>query len=137
MGCLRVILLNLLRVRTVDARLTVGIFSGKGRLYLEKRYLPNFITVHYHPTALRLLQARGLVLMVKAGHQQEDWGETDRYRLTDEASALLHIPSLSARDFTISRRNEVIRLKDNEGRLTPLQRHARDIDHARQSAALE
>ena len=118
MSCLRVILLNLMRVRTVDARLTVGIFSGRGRLDLERRYLPNFMTVHYHPTALKLLQARGLVLMAKAGHQQEDWGETARYTLSDAASTLLPISSLSARDFTIGRREEVIRLKDTEGRLT-------------------
>lgn len=117
-GCLRVILLNLMRVRSVDDGLTVGIFSGKGRLDLERRYLPDFMTVHYHPTALKLLQARGLVLMVKGGHQQEDWSETARYALTDEASELLATTSLSPQDFTIGRRNEVIRLKDTKGRLT-------------------
>lgn len=118
MGCLRVILLNLMRVRIVDAGLTVGIFSGKGRLDREKQYLPDFMTVHYHPNALKLLQARGLVMMVKAGHQQEDWGETARYALTEAAFALLPVSSLSARDFTIGRRDEVVQLKDTEGRLT-------------------
>lgn len=118
MGCLRVILLNLIRVRTVDAGLTVGIFSGKGRLDLERQYLPDFMTVHYHPTALKLLQARGLVVMVKAGHQQEDWGETARYALTEAACMLLPVSSLSTRDFTIGRRDEIIRLKDSKGRLT-------------------
>jgi hypothetical protein len=117
-GCLRVILLNLMRVRTVDADLTVGISSSRGPLQAEVRYRPAFMSVHYHTKALKLLQERGLVLMVKAGHRQEDWGETARYTLTDEASALLSVSSLSARDFTIGRRGEVIRLKDTEGRLT-------------------
>lgn len=116
-SCLRVILLNLMRVRSVDAGLTVGIFSGKGRLDREKRYLPDFMTVQYHPTALKLLQAQGLVRMVKAGHQQQDYSETARYVLTEAAFALLPISSLTDRDFTIGRRSEVIRLKGTEGRL--------------------
>ncbi len=117
MGCLRVILLNLIRVRTVDAGLTVGIFSGRGRLDREKRYLPAFMTVQYHPTALKLLQARGLVKMVKAGHKQEDYSETARYALTETAYASLPLSRLLVRDFTIGRGAEVVKLKDGEGRL--------------------
>lgn len=118
MGCLRVILLNLIRVRTLDAGLTVGISSSKGPLQAEVRYRPGFMSVHYHVKALKLLQKHGLVWMVKAGHQQEDYGETARYALTEAACTLLPVSSLSARHFTIGRRDEVIRLKDTEGRLT-------------------
>lgn len=115
--CLRVILLNVMRVRTVDAGLTVGIFSGRGRLDREKRYLPDFMTVQYHPTALKLLIAQGLVRMVKAGHQQESYSETARYALTDAAYTQLPVSSLTDKDFNIGKRDEVIRLKDTEGRL--------------------
>jgi hypothetical protein len=56
--------------------------------------------------------------MVKAGHQQEGYAETARYALTEAACTLLPVSSVTARDFTIGRRDEVIRLKDTEGRLT-------------------
>lgn len=117
-GCLRVILLNLMQARTVDAGLTVGIFSGKGRLHREKQYLPDYMTVQYHPTALKLLQERGLVRMAKAGHQQEDYSETARYALTAAACTQLPLSGIATRDFTVGRRDEVVRLKDAEGRLT-------------------
>lgn len=116
--CLRAILLNLMRVWTVDATLTVGIPSGKGRLDKEKRYRPRFMSVQYHRAALALLQERGLVWIVKAGHQQEDYAETARYSLTEAACYLLPASGLTARDFSIGRRDEVILLKDTEGRLT-------------------
>lgn len=117
-GCLRVILLNLMRVRCVDAKLTVGISSSKGPLQAEIRYRPKFMSVHYHVNALRFLQERGLVWMVKAGHQQDDYSETARYALSEHACNLLMTSGLEARDFSVGRRDEVIRLKDTEGRLT-------------------
>ncbi|QPZ93373.1 hypothetical protein [Thioclava electrotropha] len=61
---------------------------------------------------------RGLVSMVKAGHQQEDYAETARYALTEAARTVLPLSRLTVRDFTIGRRDEVIRLKDAEGHLT-------------------
>lgn len=118
-NCLRVILLNLIRVRTVDATLTVGIPSGRERLEKEKRYRPAFMTMHYHLKALDLLQERGLVWMVKAGHQQEDYAETARYTLTDAGCDSLLLSGLTTKDFTIAKRDEVILLKDKEKRLTP------------------
>ncbi|GGH36623.1 hypothetical protein SAMN05444007_1094 [Cribrihabitans marinus] len=117
-SCLRVILLNLIRVRTVDAGLTVGISSSKGALQTEVRYRPGFMSVHYHLNALKLLQQRGLVWMAKAGHQQEDFSETSRYALTEAACDLLPVSDLAAQDFSIGRRDEVIRLKDTNRRLT-------------------
>lgn len=117
-GCLRVILLNLMRVRGVDAGLTVGISSSKGPLQAEVRYRPDFMSVQYHLRALKLLQESGLVWMVKAGHQQDGYSETARYALTEAACPLLPLSGVTARDFTIGRRDEVIRLKDTEGRLT-------------------
>lgn len=116
-GCLRVILLNLMRVRAVDAGLTVGISSSKGPLQAEVQYRPAFMSVRYHRHALKLLQEQGLVWMVKAGHQQEGYAETARYALTEAACTLLLLSSVTARDFTIGRRDEVIRLKDSGGRL--------------------
>ena len=118
-NCLRVILLNLMRVRTLDTTLTVGIPSGRQRLEKEKRYRPAFMTMHYHLKALELLQERGLVWMVKAGHQQEDYAETARYALTDAACDSFLVSGLTAKDFTIAKRDEVILLKDKETRLTP------------------
>lgn len=117
-GCLRVILLNLMRVCTVDAGLTVGISSSKGPLQAEVRYRPDFMSVQYHVMALRLLQEHGLVWMVKAGHQQEDYARTARYALTEAACTLLPLSGVTTRDFTIGRRDEVIRLKNAGGRLT-------------------
>ncbi|KFE36128.1 hypothetical protein [Thioclava atlantica] len=117
-GCLRVLLLNLMRVRTVDEGLTVGISSSKGPLQAEVRYRPAFMSVQYHVRALKLLQERGLVCMVKAGHRQDGYGETARYALTEAACTLLLLSGIATRDFTIGRRDEVIRLKDTEGRLT-------------------
>lgn len=117
-NCLRVILLNVMRVRTVDATLTVGIPSGRQRLEKEKRYRPAFMTMHYHLKALELLQELGLVWMVKGGHQQEDYAETARYALTDAGCDSLLVSGLTAKDFTIAKRDEVILLKDEEKRLT-------------------
>lgn len=117
-NCIRVILLNVMRVRIVDATLTVGIPSGKDRLEKEKQYRPAFMTMHYHLKALALLQERGLVWMVKAGHQQDDYSETARYALTDAACDSLLVSGLTAKDFTIAKRDEVILLKDEEKRLT-------------------
>lgn len=117
-GCLRVILLNLMRVCTVDTGLTVGISSSKGPLQAEVRYRPDFMSVQYHVKALKLLQERGLVWMVKAGHQQDGYRETARYALTEAACTLLPLSGIATRDFTIGTRDEVIRLKDTEGRLT-------------------
>lgn len=117
-GCLRAILLNVMRVRTVDAKLTVGISSSKGPLQAEVRYRPGFMSVHYHLNALKLMQERGLVWMVKAGHQQEDFAETARYALTEAACDLLAVSGLTASDFTIGTRDEVVMLKDTEHRLT-------------------
>ncbi|QDC08768.1 hypothetical protein FHY55_05745 [Oceanicola sp. D3] len=118
-GCLRAILLNLMRVRTVDAGLTVGISSSKGPLQQEVRYRPGFMSVQYHRRALGLLQDCGLVWKVKAGHRQKDYSETARYALTEAACGLLPLQSITASDFTIGARDEVIRLKDTKGRLTP------------------
>lgn len=117
-NCMRVILLNLMRVRTVDATLTVGIPSGKERLNKEKRYRPAFMTVHYHLKALELLQERGLVRLVKAGHQQEDYAETARYALTEAGCDSFLVSGLTTKDFTIAKRDEVVLLKDKEKRLT-------------------
>lgn len=117
-NCLRVILLNLMRVQVVNATLTVGIPSGKDRLNKEKRYRPAFMTVHYHLKALELLQERGLVRLVKAGHQQEDYAETARYALTKAGCDSFLVSGLTAKGFTIAKRDEVILLKDEEKRLT-------------------
>ncbi|NDW46362.1 hypothetical protein [Ruegeria sp. PrR005] len=116
-GCLRVILLNLMRVRTVDAGLTVGISSGRGSLQAEVRYRPCFMSMHYHINALKLLLSHGLIWMVKPGHQQETYAETSRYALTEAACDLLGLSGLTPGDFTIGKRDEVILLKDSEGRL--------------------
>ena len=117
-SCLRLILLNLMRVQTFDAYLTVGIPSGKGRLHKERRYLPDFMSVHYHRNALKLLQDRGLVWIVKAGHQQEDYAETARYSLTDAARDNLPLPDLKLHHFETATRDEVVLLKDTKRRLT-------------------
>lgn len=117
LNCLRVILLNVMRVQTVDNTLTVGIPSGKGRLNTEKQYRPAFMTVHYHLQALTLLQKSGLVRMVKAGHQQEDYAETGRYALTEAGRGKLPMAGLTRRDFTIAKHDEVILLKDADKRL--------------------
>jgi len=117
-SCLRVILLNLLRVRVVDAKLTVGIPSGKGRLDEESRYLPTFMSVQYHRTALHTLIEHGLIYMVKSGHRQETYAETARYALTESGAELLYVPGLAVDAFLKGRLGEVIMLKDAEGRLT-------------------
>ncbi|WP_131505501.1 hypothetical protein [Limimaricola cinnabarinus] len=117
-SCLRVILLNLLRVRVVDTKLTVGIPSGKGRLDAERRYLPDFMSVQYHRTALRALIGHGLIYKVKSGHRQETYAETARYALTETGAKLLFVSGLTARAFLKSRLGEVIQLKDAYGRLT-------------------
>ena len=117
-GCMRVILLNLMRVHTVDTGLTVGISSSKGPLQKEVRYRPAFMSVHYQLNALKLLQEHGLVWMVKAGHQQENYAETARYALTEAACDILPMSYLRTQDFTTGRRDEVILLKDTEHRLT-------------------
>lgn len=117
-ACLRVILLNLMRVRAVDALLTVGIPSGKGRLDKERQYRPGYMSVHYHREALRALQERGLVRMVKRGHQQEDYAETARYALTEAASNMLPLSGLRPKHFSVARRDELVLLRDTEHRLT-------------------
>ncbi len=117
LNCLRVILLNVMRVQTVDNTLTVGIPSGKGRLNTEKQYRPAFMTVQYHLKALALLQDSGLVRMVKAGHKQEDYAETARYALTDAGRDKMLVAGLTRKDFTIAKRDEVILLKDADKRL--------------------
>ena len=117
-GCLRVILVNLMRARAVDAMMTVGISSSKGPLQAEVRYRPEYMSVQYHLRALKLLQERNLVWLVKAGHQQETYSETARYALTEATCNALSASSMSVGDFSVSRRDEVVLLKDANRRLT-------------------
>ena len=117
MGCLRVILLNLMRVRTVDNELTVGISSGKERLDQEIRYRPAFATVSYFRQALAFLQDRGLVQLVAGGYHFRDYSQTARYALTDRAHFTLPLDVLTTRDFSIARRGETIHLKNSDGQL--------------------
>ncbi len=101
----------------MDVKLTVGIPSGNGRLDNERQYRPAFKSVQYHRNALKLLQERGLVSMIKAGHHQENYAETARYALTEAACSALLVPGLTTNDFAIGRRDEVILLRDNKKRL--------------------
>lgn len=117
-SCLRVILINLMRVRALDDTLTVGIPSGKGAMQEALRYMPSFFSVHYHREALFMLQEHDLVWMVKAGHNQEDYAETARYALTEAACDMLPLIDLKLNHFTRAKRNEVILLKNDKHRLT-------------------
>ena len=117
LGCLRVILINLMRVQTFDDGLTVGMASGKGRLDHERRYRPAQATVSYHLQALALLQERGLVKIVQGGYHFFGYSQTARYALTDTALLTLPLEGLTVSDFSIARRDETIRLKNSEGQL--------------------
>ncbi|KQI67607.1 hypothetical protein AN189_14950 [Loktanella sp. 3ANDIMAR09] len=116
-SCLRVFLLNLMRVHIESDGLTVGIPSQKERLGNQVQYRPAFMSVHYYREALKLLLDCGLVDMVKRGHRQENYGETSRYSLSDLGLGRLPISKIREGDFDIGRRDEVILLKDTKHRL--------------------
>lgn len=84
-NCLRVFLLNLMRVHVEDDSLTVGIPSQKQRLEWQTQYRPAFMSKHYYLKALKVLQDRDIVDIVKRGHRQENYGETARYALSAKA----------------------------------------------------
>ena len=114
---MRVLLLNLMRVQTVDDKLTVGIPTGKGRLGEETRYRPAFETVSYLRQALKLLQEYGLVQEIAGGYHFPGYSQTARYALTDAARIALPLGVLTTRDFSIARRDETIQLKNTNGQL--------------------
>jgi len=116
-NCLRVFLLNLMRVHVEDKGLTVGIPSQKQRLEWQTQYRPTFMSKHYYLKALKLLQESGYVVMVKRGHRQENYGETARYALTAMALERVPIRLVAPDDFFIRQRDEVILLKDEKHRL--------------------
>lgn len=116
-GCIRVILLNLMRVQTVDNSLTVGIASGHGRLDQAIRYRPAFATVSFFTQALDFLQERDLVERIANGCHFPGYAYTARYALTDYARLVLPLAGLTTFDFSIARRDEIIRLKNSGGQL--------------------
>ncbi len=116
-SCLRMFLLNVMRANSVDDELTVGIPSGKGRLDQECRYRPAFASVQYYRHALALLQECDVIVMIQASRHFHGYAQTARYALTDRARMTLPLAGLTTRDFSIARRDEVIRLKDTDRRL--------------------
>ena len=116
-ACMRVILLNLMRVQTVDNELTVGIPSGNGRLGEDRRYRPAYATVRYFRMALAILLDRGLIQEIAQGYNFAGYAHTSRYALTELACLALPMETLTTKDFTIAPRDEIIILKNTDGQL--------------------
>lgn len=115
--CLRSILLNLVRMKVYDANMAVGIASGKGRLDIEKRYHPDFMSVSYFRQALSLLLTQGIITQVAPGYQNGELAQVARYSLTDTGVDMLPVSSITLGEFKLGEPIESIILKDDDKRL--------------------
>lgn len=112
------ILLNLVRAEALSGGMAVGIGTSKQRLAASRRYNPPFMTVDYFLKARDLLQERGVMFIAAPGYQNSGLAQVARYRLTDNARALICPGAPSPSSFQVSGDKETIRLKDASGYLT-------------------
>lgn len=115
--CLRSILLNLIRMRVNDADMAVGIASGNGRLNIERRYRPNFMSVSYFRQALAVLLDQGIMRQVAPGYQNGELAQVARFSLTNTGADLLPVSSIMLCEFKRGEPTEGIILKDDTKRL--------------------
>ncbi len=116
--CVACILTVLLRAFVKSEKHTAALPKSKQRLNDEKRYRPEFATVHFMREAIDLLLELGILEIKQAGYNFPGFGEITRYALSKTAMDRTNAKQLRRGDFTQLRPSDVILLRGMKDKYT-------------------